>query len=91
MPKLDDSLGSEQAQAVCNAIFGIMRKNFDREMIIFACQPHVYELVLVASLRQKSANSHVLTLHDSKTFEKTRKVSILREYRFTNFLKLLGM
>lgn len=73
MPKLDNSTGSEQAEAVWNAVTDwnledkvqilccdttasntgringaciLLEQKFNREMLIFACRHHIYELVL---------------------------------------------
>lgn len=98
VPKLDNSTGVEQAQAVWNAIIDwnledkvqilccdttasntgringacvLLEQKLDREMIIFACRHHVYELVLKAVFEAKIGQ--VTTSPDIPMFKKLRE------------------
>lgn len=98
VPKLDNSSGSEQAQAVWNAIIDwnledkgqilccdttasntgringacvLLEQKLNREMLIFACRHHVYELVLKSVFEAKI--SQVTTSPDIPLFKKFRE------------------
>lgn len=98
VPKLDSSSGSEQAQAVWNAIINwnledrvqilccdttasntgringacvLLEQKLDREMLIFACRHHIYELVLKSVFEAKI--SQVTTSPDIPLFKNFRE------------------
>lgn len=98
VPKLDNSTGSEQAQAILDAIMNwnledkvqilccdttasntgringacvLLEQKLGREMLIFACRHHVYELVLKAVFEAKI--SQVTTSPDIPLFKKFRE------------------
>lgn len=97
VPKLENSSGSEQAQAVWNAIVDwnledkaqilccdttasntgringacvLLEQKLNREMLIFACRHHIYELVLKAVFEAKI--SQVTTSPDIPLFKNFR-------------------
>lgn len=97
MPKLENSSGSEQAQAVWNAIVDwnledraqilccdttasntgringacvLLEQKLNREMLIFACRHHIYELVLKAVFEAKI--SQVITSPNIPLFKNFR-------------------
>lgn len=97
VPKLDSSTGSEQAQAVWNAIVDwnledkvqilccdttasntgrfngacvLLEQKLNREMLIFACRHHIYELVLKAVFESKISN--ITTCPDIPLFKNFR-------------------
>lgn len=98
VPKLDNSSGSEQAQAVWNAIIDwnledkvqilccdttasntgringacvLLEQKLNREMFIFTCRHHVYELVLKGVFEAKI--SQITTSPDIPLFKKFRE------------------
>lgn len=98
VPKLENSSGSEQAQAVWNAIIDwnledtvqilccdttasntgringacvLLEQKLNREMLIFACRHHIYELVLKAVFESKI--SQITSSPDIPLFKKFRE------------------
>lgn len=98
VPKLDSSSGSEQAEAVWNAIIDwnlqdkvqilccdttasntgringacvLLEQKLNRDMVVFACRHHVYELVLKSVFEAKI--SQVTTNPDIPLFKKFRE------------------